>query len=88
MLEKYFERLLFASRWLLAPLFLGLSLALVALGAKFFQEAFHVITTVMVSSESDMVLTILAMIDIVDGTPPDVGMKLPSTTKRLGTSCA
>ena len=65
MLEKYFERLLFASRWLLAPLFLGLSLALLALGIKFFQEAFHVITTVIVSSESDMVLTILAMIDIV-----------------------
>ena len=26
MLEKYFERLLFASRWLLAPMFLGLAL--------------------------------------------------------------
>ncbi len=34
MLEKYIERLLFASRWLLAPLYLGLSLALIALGVK------------------------------------------------------
>ncbi|MCC6171213.1 MAG: YqhA family protein, partial [Gammaproteobacteria bacterium] len=41
MLEKYIERLLFASRWLLAPLYLGLSLALIALGVKFFQEALH-----------------------------------------------
>ena len=65
MLEKYIERLLFASRWLLAPLYLGLSLALIALGVKFFQEAIHVITHVVTSSESDLVLTVLAMIDIV-----------------------
>ena len=65
MLEKYIERLLFASRWLLAPLYLGLSLALIALGVKFFQEAIHVITHVMTLSESDLVLTVLAMIDIV-----------------------
>jgi uncharacterized protein (TIGR00645 family) len=38
MIEKYIERLLFASRWLLAPVYLGLSLALLALGVKFFQE--------------------------------------------------
>lgn len=65
MLESLVERLLFACRWLLAPLFLGLSLALVALGVKFFQEAFHVLATCLTSSEADLVLTILAMIDIV-----------------------
>ncbi len=65
MLEKYVERLLFACRWLLAPLYLGLSLALIALGIKFFQEAFHVVTSAAVASEADMVLTVLAMIDIV-----------------------
>ena len=42
MIERNLERLLFACRWLLAPLYLGLSLALIALGIKFFQEAFHV----------------------------------------------
>jgi uncharacterized protein (TIGR00645 family) len=39
MLEKQLERLLFACRWLLAPLYLGLSLGLIVLGIKFFQEA-------------------------------------------------
>jgi uncharacterized membrane protein YqhA len=48
MIEKNLERLLFACRWLLAPLYLGLSLALIALAIKFFQEAFHVFAQVMV----------------------------------------
>lgn len=63
--ETAFEKLLFASRWILAPIFLGLSLALLALGIKFFQEAYHVVTTAMVTEEADLVLTVLAMIDIV-----------------------
>jgi uncharacterized protein (TIGR00645 family) len=65
MLERVIEKLLFASRWLLAPLYLGLSLALIALGLKFFQEAFHVVTHALTSTEADLVLTVLAMIDIV-----------------------
>ena len=64
-MERLIERLLFASRWILAPIYLGLSLALLALGVKFFQEAFHVLTHVWEMTESDMVLTILAMIDMV-----------------------
>ncbi len=65
MLERFIETLLFACRWLLAPLYLGLSLALIALGMKFFQEAFHVIANALGSTEADLVLTVLAMIDIV-----------------------
>jgi uncharacterized protein (TIGR00645 family) len=65
MTEKLIERLLFASRWLLAPLYLGLSIALLALGVKFFQEGFHVLTHIVELSEADLVLTVLAMIDIV-----------------------
>jgi uncharacterized protein (TIGR00645 family) len=64
MLEKALERLLFACRWLLAPLYLGLSLALIALGIKFFQEAFHVFSEVTALAEADLVLIVLAMIDI------------------------
>jgi uncharacterized protein (TIGR00645 family) len=64
MLEKALERLLFACRWLLAPLYLGLSLALIVLGIKFFQEAFHVFELVLTVSEADLVLTVLAMIDL------------------------
>ena len=37
-MEKTIEKILFASRWILAPVYLGLSLALVALGITFFVE--------------------------------------------------
>jgi uncharacterized protein (TIGR00645 family) len=63
-LEEITERLLFASRWILAPIFLGLSLALLALGIKFFQEAYHLIMEVFVKEESELVLVVLALIDI------------------------
>ena len=65
MLEKAVERTLFACRWLLAPVYLGLSLALVALGIKFFQEAFHLFSDLTVLEEADLVLIVLAMIDLV-----------------------
>lgn len=64
-LEIITEKLLFASRWILAPIFLGLSLALIALGVKFFQEAYHVFSHLLTMEEADLVLTTLAMIDIV-----------------------
>jgi uncharacterized protein (TIGR00645 family) len=63
--EEVFEKTLFASRWIMAPMFLGLSLALVALGFKFFQEAWHVFSHLIEMEEADLVLTVLAMIDIV-----------------------
>ena len=65
MLERSIEKLLFASRWILAPVYLGMSLALVALGVKFFQEVFHVLGHIWTMKEADMVLTILALIDMV-----------------------
>lgn len=64
-LEEVTEKLLFASRWILAPIFLGLSLALIALGFKFFQEAWHVFSDLINMEESSLVLTVLSMIDIV-----------------------
>lgn len=65
MIERTIERLLFASRWILAPVYLGMSLALVALGVKFFQEVYHVMSTITSIQEPDLVLTLLAMIDLV-----------------------
>jgi len=63
-LELFIEKLLFASRWILAPIFLGLSLGLMALGVKFFQEAWHVFQHLLSLEESDLVLIVLSMIDI------------------------
>jgi uncharacterized protein (TIGR00645 family) len=63
-MERAFENLLYASRWLLAPIYIGLSLALLALGIKFFQEAFHVLPLVMQIKEADLVLITLSLVDI------------------------
>ena len=64
MFERYFEKLLFAARWLLAPVYLGLSLALIALALKFFQETIHLLSNIQSIAESDLVLAVLAMIDL------------------------
>lgn len=64
MLERIIEKSLFASRWLLAPIYLGLSLALLALGIKFFQEAIHTFGHILSMKESDLVLTILSLVDM------------------------
>ena len=65
MMERTIEKLLFASRWILAPVYLGLSLALVALGIKFFMELFHLLSTVFTTTEADLVLILLALVDMV-----------------------
>src|SRR5690242_2883446 len=64
MIERFIERTLFASRWLLAPLYLGLALGLIALGIKFFQHAFHALWHIIEMEEQDLVLVVLALIDI------------------------
>ena len=63
-LESKLEKTLYAARWLLAPLYLGLSLALVLLSIKFFQEVFHLFPIILSTSESDMVLVILSLVDM------------------------
>jgi uncharacterized protein (TIGR00645 family) len=65
MIERSIEKLLFACRWLLAPMYLGLSLALVALAIKFFQEAAHSLTGILTLAETDLVLSVLSLIDLV-----------------------
>lgn len=64
MFERVLERTLFACRWLLAPMYLGLALGLIALGVKFFQEAFHAIMYAYTLPEQDLVLIVLALIDL------------------------
>ena len=63
-MESLFEKLFYSSRWILAPLFLGLSLALLALALKFFQEVWHVLPHVFELSESDLILSLLSMVDM------------------------
>ncbi|MFV2004502.1 MAG: TIGR00645 family protein [Gammaproteobacteria bacterium] len=63
-MEAIAEKFLYASRWLLAPIYLGLSLGLLILGIKFFQEIIHVMPVVFSTKEADIVLIILSLIDI------------------------
>jgi uncharacterized protein (TIGR00645 family) len=64
MLEKTIENLLYKGRWMLAPIYLGLSLALLALGIKFFQEVVHIMPALFGMKESDLVLQILTLLDV------------------------
>ena len=58
-MERFLENAMYASRWLLAPVYFGLSLGLIALTIKFFQEIFHILPHIFSVSESDMILTLL-----------------------------
>ncbi|MCT7656329.1 TIGR00645 family protein [Oceanimonas sp. NS1] len=63
-MERLIEKLMYASRWIMAPIYLGLSLVLLALGIKFFQEIFHILPNVLQMKEVDLVLVTLSLIDI------------------------
>ncbi|GAA3545023.1 TIGR00645 family protein [Zobellella aerophila] len=63
-MERIVENLLYASRWLLAPIYFGLSLAVLALAIKFFQEIFHLLPHVFAIAEADLILVILSLIDM------------------------
>jgi len=63
-MEATIERLLYGSRWILAPIYLGLSLALIVLGIKFFQEVLHIFPIILATTEADMVLVILSLVDM------------------------
>ena len=63
-MEVFIERIMYAARWLLAPVYLGLSLAIVLLGIKFFEEIIHVFPLILGMSEAQLVLVILSLIDL------------------------
>jgi uncharacterized protein (TIGR00645 family) len=63
-MEQIIEKAMYATRWLMAPIYLGLSLALLALGLKFFQEVFHILPIIFSMKEVDLILVILSLIDI------------------------
>jgi uncharacterized protein (TIGR00645 family) len=62
--EKLLEKILYASRWLLAPVYLGLSIALLALAVKFFQELIHLLPILFTISETNLILVILSLVDM------------------------
>ena len=65
MLERLIEQVIFYSRWLLAPLYLGLCLGLVILLVSFVAEFFHFFSTSGVFHSKESTLFILELIDFV-----------------------
>ncbi len=62
--ESLIERGLFASRWLMAPMYLGLASALILLLISFMQELVHLFAALPDITQNDMVLGILSLIDL------------------------
>ncbi|MFM7275834.1 MAG: TIGR00645 family protein [Gammaproteobacteria bacterium] len=63
-MEKLIESTMYRARWLLAPIYLGLSFALIALGLKFFQEVWHLMWQVLTIKEAELILVVLTLIDL------------------------
>ena len=63
-LERSLESVLFLSRWLLAPFFLGLVLGIVALLAEFTKGIWALFSTALGQGEHAIVVAILSLVDI------------------------
>jgi len=63
-LEDLLEQALFASRWVLAPFYFGLALAIVILLVKFIAEFAHLALIAFTAKESDIILGVLTLVDL------------------------
>lgn len=59
------ENVIFYSRWLQAPLYFGLIIGLGAYGFKFMQELWHLVSHTASMKESEVMLILLSLVDIV-----------------------
>jgi uncharacterized protein (TIGR00645 family) len=62
--ESRFEQGLFASRWLMAPMYLGLVVALAMMSLIFVKELFYYVPKVMEMTPEEMILAALTLIDL------------------------
>jgi uncharacterized protein (TIGR00645 family) len=63
-LEKILESLLFNSRWLLAPFYVGLVVSLVMLLVAFIGDLAHLVPNLLQASPEDIILGVLTLIDL------------------------
>jgi uncharacterized protein (TIGR00645 family) len=63
--QKTLGSLIFLSRWLQAPLYLGLIVAQAVYVYRFVVELWHLIGEAQIISESEVMLTVLGLIDVV-----------------------
>jgi uncharacterized protein (TIGR00645 family) len=62
--ERLIERTLFASRWLLVPLYLGLAFLLVLFSIFFFRELFQMGQRALLLTEKDIIVSTLSLVDL------------------------
>lgn len=55
---------MYASRWIMAPVFLGMSLILLMLAIKFFQELYHFVPHILEVDDGQIILKLLTFIDL------------------------
>ncbi|MCO5105992.1 MAG: TIGR00645 family protein [Burkholderiaceae bacterium] len=61
--ETAMESVLFRSRWLLAPFFFGLIVAIIALLVKFGKELLSLVTGLLGMNGSELIVSILTLVD-------------------------
>jgi uncharacterized protein (TIGR00645 family) len=64
-IERNLEAGIFASRWLLAPFYVGLSLSLVLLLITFIREFIEIVPEALHAAPSTVIVTVLSLVDIV-----------------------
>lgn len=62
--ERGLERFIFASRWIMAPFYVGLVVCLALLMLKFIQELLHMIPGVFAAKDSEVILAVLTLVDL------------------------
>jgi uncharacterized protein (TIGR00645 family) len=63
--EHFLESLIFGSRWLLVPFYLGLVMALALLLVKFAKEFVHFVTLVFTAKDTEIIIGLLSLVDVV-----------------------
>lgn len=63
-MESGFEHFLFASRWILAPIYLGLVVAMLILLVKFGKEVWHLASHLTSLDEGGVIIGVLSLVDV------------------------
>lgn len=63
-IEHFLEQIMYASRWLMAPIYLGMSVVLMVLAIKFFQELYHFVPFILDMDDGEIILKLLTIIDL------------------------
>ena len=75
MIEQSIERVIFVSRWLMAPIYLGLVAVLGVLVVKFLEELWHFVPHVLDLRETDVILVTLTLLDLITARAKDTYRK-------------